>query len=238
MLDKPSSPNRSLLVSAESACVSLALHLAALGLALALTQGGPRLPADEREARVFFLLPPDRVPASTHQSDVMQWGRLGGDLADGTNLLRSGAGRRIRADDHGSRLWGKRSGARPALPFGPAERLVADSVFSVLEVDRMVERFDGSAAPAYPPDLIQKGVEGMVQAIYVVDTTGRVDTASVEVVLSDDPKFTQSVREALDHMRFRPALRGGRPVRQRVQQKFRFEIQPPPELARPASAHS
>ena len=155
-----------------------------------------------------------------------------------TNLLRSGAGRRIRADDHGSRLWGKRSGARPALPFGPAERLVADSVFSVLEVDRMVERFDGSAAPAYPPDLIQKGVEGMVQAIYVVDTTGRVDTASVEVVLSDDPKFTQSVREALDHMRFRPALRGGRPVRQRVQQKFRFEIQAPPELARPASAHS
>ena len=115
---------------------------------------------------------------------------------------------------------------------------MADSVFSVLEVDRMVERYDGSAAPAYPPQLIAKGVEGMVQAMYVVDTTGRVDTTSIEVVASDDPQFTRSVREALDHMRFRPALRGGRPVRQRVQQKFRFQIEPPPELSKPISAHS
>jgi hypothetical protein len=39
-------------------------------------------------------------------------------------------------------------------------------------------------------------------------------------------------------MRFRPALRGGRPVRQRVQQKFRFQIQPLPELTKPVSSHS
>ena len=115
---------------------------------------------------------------------------------------------------------------------------MADSVFSVLEVDRMVERYDGSAAPAYPPELIAKGVQGMVQAIYVVDTTGRVDTTSIEVLASDHPQFTQSVREALDHMRFRPALRGGQPVRQRVQQKFRFQIQPTPELPPPISSHS
>jgi TonB-like protein len=72
----------------------------------------------------------------------------------------------------------------------------------------------------------------------VVDTTGWVDTTSIDVVTSDHPQFTQSVREALDHMRFRPALRGGRPVRQRVQQKFRFEIQPLPELTKPVSSHS
>lgn len=238
MHDIPSQSDRGFLFSAECACASLVAHGAVLLVALVFSAGGRRLPADEREARVFFLLPPDRVPASTHQSDLMQWGRLGGDLSDGKDLLRSGVGRQIRADDHGSREWGKRSGARPALPFGPVERLVADSVFSVLEVDRMVERYDGSAAPAYPPQLIAKGVEGMVQAMYVVDTTGRVDTTSIEVVASDDPQFTRSVREALDHMRFRPALRGGRPVRQRVQQKFRFQIEPPPELSKPISAHS
>jgi TonB family protein len=238
MHDTPSQSERSFLLSAECACASLVAHGAVLLVALILSAGGRRLPADEREARVFFLLPPDRMPSSSHQSDLIQWGRLGGDLSDGEDLLRGGVGRRISADDHGSRLWGRRSGARPELPFGPAERLVADSVFSVLEVDRMVERYDGSAAPAYPPELIAKGVQGMVQAIYVVDTTGRVDTTSIEVLASDHPQFTQSVREALDHMRFRPALRGGQPVRQRVQQKFRFQIQPTPELPPPISSHS
>ncbi|HEY9442072.1 MAG TPA: energy transducer TonB [Gemmatimonadales bacterium] len=238
MHDTPSQSERSFLLSAECACASLVAHGAVLLVALILSAGGRRLPADEREARVFFLLPPDRMPSSSHQSDLIQWGRLGGDLSDGEDLLRGGVGRRSSADDHGSRLWGRRSGARPELPFGPAERLVADSVFSVLEVDRMVERYDGSAAPAYPPELIAKGVQGMVQAIYVVDTTGRVDTTSIEVLASDHPQFTQSVREALDHMRFRPALRGGQPVRQRVQQKFRFQIQPTPELPPPISSHS
>jgi len=65
-----------------------------------------------------------------------------------------------------------------------------------------------------------------------------VDTTSIQVMTSDDPQFTRSVREALDHMRFRPALRGGRPVRQRVQQKFRFQIQPTPSLPSPISSHS
>jgi len=238
MHDTPSQSERSFLLSAECACASLVAHGAVLLVALILSAGGRRLPADEREARVFFLLPPDRMPSSSHQSDLIQWGRLGGDLSDGEDLLRGGVGRRSSADDHGSRLWGRRSGARPEHPFGPAEQLVADSVFSVLEVDRMVERYDGSAAPAYPPELIAKGVQGMVQAIYVVDTTGRVDTTSIEVLASDHPQFTQSVREALDHMRFRPALRGGQPVRQRVQQKFRFQIQPTPELPPPISSHS
>jgi TonB family protein len=231
----PSQPSRGTLLSAECACASLVAHAVVLVLALGLTHGGTRLPANEREARVFFLLPPDRVPSSTHQSDLMQWGRLGGDLSDGKELLRAGVGRNIRADDHGSRVWGRRSGARPALPFGPVERLVPDSVFSVLEVDRMVERYDASAAPVYPPELIAMGIEGMVQAMYVVDTAGWVDTSSIEVVTSDDPRFTRSVRDALDHMRFRPAIRAGRPVRQRVQQKFRFQINPTPDLSKQIS---
>ena len=232
----PTHPPRGTLLSAECACASFVAHAAVLILAVALTHGGARLPADEREARVFFLLPPDRMPASTHQSDLIQWGRLGGDLSDGKDLLRAGVGRSTRPDDHGSRVWGQRSGARPELPFGPAERLVADSVFSVLEVDRMVERYEGSAAPAYPPELIAMGVEGMVQAVYVVDTAGWVDTASIELMTEDDPRFARSVREALDRMRFRPALRGGHPVRQRVQQKFRFKISATPDLSRQISA--
>ena len=75
----------------------------------------------------------------------------------------------------------------------------------------------------------------MVQATYVVDTTGMVDTTTVKVMISDDPRFTKSVRDALGQMRFRPAIRQGKTVRQLVEQKFRFRIQPPEQMAKQVS---
>ena len=62
-----------------------------------------------------------------------------------------------------------------------------------------------------PAELIAAGREGQVQASFVVDTTGRVDVASVQVLASDDAEFTESVRAALGEMRFHPAMRGGAP---------------------------
>jgi hypothetical protein len=112
---------------------------------------------------------------------------------------------------------------------------VPDTVFSVLEVDEMVERYPSSAAPIYPRDLIAIGVEGQVQAIYVVDSAGRVDTTTIQVVYSDDPRFTASVRTALGEMLFRPAKRGGKTVRQLVEQKFRFFIRPSADMAKQMS---
>jgi TonB family protein len=196
-----------------------------------LTDGGSRIPSDEREARVFFLLPPDRVDARPRQADIIRLGRIGADLDDGTHLTRPGEGLRVREPAYGSRGWGERSGARGELPFGPSTAFVPDTVFSVLEVDEMVERHEGSAAPVYPRDLLAMGAEGLVHAIYVVDTTGRVDTASIQVVSSDDTRFTQSVRTALGTMRFRPATRGGKTVRQLVEQQFRFRIAPASQVA-------
>ena len=90
----------------------------------------------------------------------------------------------------------------------------------------MVERYEGSAAPVYPPELSARGTEGQVQAAYVVDTTGRVDTTTIQVMQSDDPRFTESVRVALSETRFRPAKRAGKAVRQLVQQRFRFKLAP------------
>jgi TonB family protein len=75
------------------------------------------------------------------------------------------------------------------------------------------------------------GTEGVVQALYVVDTTGRVDTTSVQVLRSDDRRFTESVLTALGGMRFRPAMRAGKAVRQLVEQQFRFRIAPPSQVA-------
>ena len=222
--------HRSLLQTTECTVASLLAHAGVIVLAAAATAGGRQLPDDEREARVFFLLPPDRVDVRARQTDILQWGRPGGDLDDG-QALRATEGMRVRVEAYGARARGERSGARGELPFGPVPYLVPDTVFSVLEVDKMVERYEGSAAPAYPPDLLAMGTEGSVRTMYVVDTTGRVDTATIEVLSSDDERFTASVRDALGLMRFRPARREGRPVRQLVEQKFHFRIDPPPGAA-------
>ncbi|MGH7500034.1 MAG: energy transducer TonB [Gemmatimonadales bacterium] len=215
--------DRSALRSAEYATVSIVAHIAVICLALATTTGTFRLPTTEREARVLFLLPPDRVDAPKRESDIFLPGRPGSGLDQGGQLPAEGEGRRLEATSSRARHRGERSAARSDEPFGPAAFLT-DSVFSVLQVDQMVERFEGSAAPVYPPELSARGTEGQVEAAYVVDTTGRVDMATIQVMRSDDPRFTESVRTALGETRFRPAIRAGKAVRQLVQQRFRFKL--------------
>jgi protein TonB len=99
----------------------------------------------------------------------------------------------------------------------------------------MVERYESSAAPVYPPELSAKGKEGKVEAEYVVDATGRVDTTTIRVMASDHPLFTASVRESLGEARFRPAKRAGKAVRQLVQQRFRFKVAPASGVANQSS---
>lgn len=226
---------RNFFQSAECASVSILAHALLVWLALGLTQGGTRMPANEREARVFFLLPPDRVDVRARQSEAFQYGMLGGDLQDGKHLLEPDGGWLSLAPAHGARGRRNRAGARGQIPFGPPARFIPDTAFSVLQVDEMVERYESSAAPIYPRELAAIGTQGEVRAIYVVDTSGMVDTVTIQVVRSDDPRFTESVRTALGQMRFRPAKRGGKTVRQLVEQKFRFKIVPPEEFAKQIS---
>jgi TonB family protein len=227
--------DRSFFQTAECAFVSVLAHAGLVWFALSATEGGRQFPTDEREARVFFLLPPDRVDQRARQSETLQWGKLGGDLEDGKLLATPDEGLVLRERAFGARRWGGRTGARGQLPFGPPPVFIPDTAFSVLEVDEMVERYESSAAPIYPRELAALGMEGSVQAIYVVDTTGLVDTTTVEVVRSDDPRFTESVRTALGHMRFRPAKRAGKTVRQLVEQKFHFRIDPAPQVVKQMS---
>ena len=227
--------DRNFFQSAECALVSILAHAGLVWLVFGATQGGTQIPTDEREARVFFLLPPDRVDVRSRQTESIQWGKLGGDLDDGKELTQPGEGLLIEERAYGARRRGKESGARAELPFGPPPEFVPDTAYSVLDVDEMVERYDGSAAPIYPRDLLAVGAEGMVHTIYVVDSTGRVDTTTIEVVSSDDPRFTASVRTALGGMLFRPAKRAGKTVRQLVEQQFRFQIAPPAHASKQVS---
>ena len=225
---------RSFFQTAECAFASTLLHAGLVVLALGVTGDGRRLPTDEREARAFFLLPPDRMDVSSRQTEIFQLGRPGGYLTDGLELTGPGDGGQVGARSYGPPRRGQRSRVQGEVPFGPPAFL-SDSVFSLLEVDEMVERFAESAAPIYPSELAARGTEGQVQATYVVDATGRVDTTTIQVLQSDDPHFTKSVITALSEMRFRPAKRAGKTVRQLVEQRFKFRIAPAVQISKQIS---
>jgi TonB family protein len=214
--------DRSFLRSAECAALSIVAHGALVWVLLASPGHRFVLPATERDARLMFLLPPDRIPASERTAELPRPGIVGSGYDEG-HALEAGTGFRVQPAVSRARNKGERSGTRQDLPI-KATTFVPDSVYSVLQVDQMVERFESSAAPVYPPELMRRGVEGQVDATYVVDTTGRVDTSTFQVLASGDSLFTQSVRTALADTRFRPAKRAGKAVRQLVAQRFRFKI--------------
>ena len=102
----------------------------------------------------------------------------------------------------------------------------ADSVYLSSQVDNPVAYDANSAAPAYPDSLRVAGVEGVVEAQFVVDTSGRVELASFVLLESTHRAFTESVRSALPGMLFRPAHLNGRKIKQLVQLPFVFKITP------------
>jgi TonB family protein len=217
--------DRSFFRSAEVATVSAVAHVGVVLLLFTTATGTFHLPTTERDARVLFLLPPDRVDAGERQAEIFLPGRPGSGLDEAGQLPAEGEGMRLVATATRDRRRGDRSGTQGDQPLGPAPFL-PEVVYSMLQVDETVQRYEFSAAPVYPPELSARGTEGKVEASYVVDTMGRVDTTTIRVMQSDHPRFTESVRTALAETRFRPAKRAGKAVRQLVQQRFRFKLAP------------
>lgn len=96
-------------------------------------------------------------------------------------------------------------------------------VLSGVDVDR-VARVRTRIEPRYPPALRAAGIEGRVIVRFVVDTAGRVEEASIQVLDSSHPQFTDAVRTTLGRMRFEPARVGRSKVRQMVDLPFTFEL--------------
>lgn len=103
-----------------------------------------------------------------------------------------------------------------------ATHAAAGQTFLDFQVERAV-RVKDAVPPAYPTHLRKAGVEGMVVAQFVVDERGAAMMSTFKVVESDDIAFTESVKRAVNVMKFEPAEVGGRKVRQLVQQLFKFK---------------
>ena len=85
-------------------------------------------------------------------------------------------------------------------------------------VQRALER-------AYPPLQRDAGVGGTVTLRFIILEDGSVDPASVEVLESDGPHFSQAAIEVAERMRFTPGMVSDRPVRTRVQLPITFQSQ-------------
>ncbi len=99
-----------------------------------------------------------------------------------------------------------------------------DQPYFDFQVEKMVVMAPGASGPAYPDMLRSAGIEGTVLAQFVVDTTGRADMSTFKVLKSENDLFSNSVKNALQRMRFLPAEVGGRKVKQLVQQPFQFSL--------------
>jgi len=212
---------RSRVVTAANGVV----HVAAL-IALLVTIG--RVAKEEMLDRlVVFLVPPDKTGSDAAGPAVASWS------STATDAGRANSGAESSGDD-------AQVAARGSIPLLRASDLTAldgplpgDNALTVLEVDSAVVRDPESAAPEYPAHLLAQGIEGFASVRYVVDSTGRVDTLTYRVIQATVPDFAVEVRRILPAMRFRPALQGGRRVRQLVEQTFRFRIAPADTLPGP-----
>ncbi len=92
------------------------------------------------------------------------------------------------------------------------------------QVEKPAEMLAESPKPKYPSVLESSGIAGEVQAQFVVSSSGKADLDSFKVLKSSNELFTQAVKNVLPRMRFSPAMIGGKPVNQLVQQSFQFAV--------------
>lgn len=218
-----SSARASTLASVEGYTVSLVAHAAIIGSTLVASHEVKPSDLANSFTPVAFFIPKDRILGSRPKQEritYMSTERAGG--AGDEKIDPAATKPRQREVESGpgvTELSSELSDAQQSAPEAPG-----DSVMTVLEVDSAAARFDDSAAPPYPPEMLEKRIEGSVGIQYIVDTTGTADASSIVILSATHPDFANSVKATLPQMKFRPAVMGGHKVRQLVQQLFAFRI--------------
>ena len=212
--------------------VSIGVHTAAIALAIAATARATAAPTSSqtRTTDLIYVAPPPNVtrtqaPAPRHT---------------GTNLLPVFALEHVvplpvfptttvslpvelsrpSADPFGGVV---RIGLAGPLPGRDSLRR-AGGAYSADLVEKAVAPRPGNPAPAYPASLRAAQLEGNVLARFVVDTTGRVEAASINFPEATHVLFADAVRQSLLRSRYLPAVLDDHAVRQLVEQRFAFTL--------------
>jgi len=216
---------------AAGATLSVVLHVAVIGAAVVGTVQGKSAPP-EKPAAVFVQIAPPKqsvVRQPVHSAPATTMPRIPTDIVirhiDAPTIVPKDL---PPIDMTGSIagdsvvIGGERGGAAASLgdKYG-AEQANDNRDWDVHEILMHVLT---PAKPRYPEALRSAGVDGHVLVQFAVDTTGRVDMASVKVLESTHDLFSRAVRDALGSFRFRPAEVGGHHVQALAQMPFEFHI--------------
>ena len=112
-------------------------------------------------------------------------------------------------------------GATGVDPGGTYVAAVVDRVAELRnrrELPRIMERL-------YPTALRDNRIGGRVVVQFVVDTNGRVDPSSVQVMSSTVAELESPTREALEAFRFTPARKGDQNVRMLMQMPVVWQVE-------------
>lgn len=214
----------SYLLAAEGYAISVVAHAALIGGAMVATRQVKPSDLANSFTPVSFFIPRDRIAGTRPKQERITFVSPQASGGDGGATVDDNATRMRKAQEvepgPGLEELSSQLAAEETPPATPS----VDSVMTVLEVDSAAARYDDSAAPPYPPNLLERRIEGSVGIQYIVDTTGYADTTSVVILSATHADFATSVRNTLPSMRFRAAVMDGRKVRQLVQQLFAFRI--------------
>jgi protein TonB len=113
----------------------------------------------------------------------------------------------------------------PAVAKVDVDAVDASSdVYVAAKVEASAVPMPENPKPEYPRDLLRRSIETSFIVFFVVDTTGRIDKSTIEVPPSVQEQFASAVRTVMVRWHFLPAQRGGRHVRQLMEQPFSFRI--------------
>ncbi len=119
---------------------------------------------------------------------------------------------------------GVKGGVAKGVEGGTPQVIDNNQTYFEFQVEKPVQQIPGSGSPRYPDALRSSGVEGEVQAQFVVNEDGKAETSTFKVLKATNDLFASAVRSALPNMRFYAAEVGGKKVKQLVQQSFQFKL--------------
>lgn len=211
------------------AVASLVAHGAIVVAVLIASRPALRAATEVEERIAEYLFPTNRAPVVGDHQIVFMASRGGG--VGSSAALGEGHSAPVKHDPLKLETQPPAGGTSGTPPAIAQEQKMAESLgaFALLDVDSAAVRDPHSVAPAYPKDMEAKGINGLVRVRFVVDSTGRIDPATVTVLGATNESFARAVRVALPDMRFRPAMMGAKAVRQLSEEDFAFKVQPRPD---------
>jgi protein TonB len=216
------------------AALSVAAHLAIVGLVTAFTVPKPRL-IHTPTPQVHVVIAPKAPPERPHTETRTFAGRSLSPVIDRSIDVRLPVPV-INTDlppidvAHGPPLDslllnGAHSSGGPHGSLGRLD-LITDTGgrSSEWRGSEAIMRVVTQVKPRYPESLRNAGIDGRVLVQFNVDTLGAVDPASIRILSSTHDLFTRAVRDALGGFRFRPAEVDGHRVVALAEMPFEFSI--------------